>query len=140
GIRLRGGDVERLGDVREREEPGHVISFTRSAGRSPVIHRHCAPAVRYGQDVHRPPRPPHPPPATMGMTMHERPIGAGDLPSPAAPRLRRPGWRDPRLAFGLLLVAGSVALGSWAVSSAGRTVAVYAVAETVTPGDVLTTA
>lgn len=72
--------------------------------------------------------------------MHERSVGAGDLPSPAAPRLRRPGWRDPRLALGLLLVAGSVALGSWAVSSAGRTVAVYAVAETVTPGDVLTTA
>lgn len=72
--------------------------------------------------------------------MLERPSGSSDLPSPSAPRLRRPGWRDPRLAFGLLLVAGSVALGSWAVSSAGRTVAVYAVAETATPGDVLTTA
>ncbi|MEP7764118.1 hypothetical protein [Sanguibacter sp. 25GB23B1] len=72
--------------------------------------------------------------------MLERPSGSADLPSPSAPRLRRPGWRDPRLAFGLLLVAGSVALGSWAVSSAGRTVAVYAVAETATPGDVLTSA
>ena len=72
--------------------------------------------------------------------MHERTSGSADLPSPVAPRLRRPGWRDPRLAFGLLLVAGSVALGSWAVTSAGRTVAVFAVAETVTPGDVLTAA
>ncbi|PFG32578.1 hypothetical protein [Sanguibacter antarcticus] len=72
--------------------------------------------------------------------MLERSSGSSDLPSPSAPRLRRPGWRDPRLAFGLLLVAGSVALGSWAVSSAGQTVAVYAVAQTATPGDVLTSA
>ena len=60
-----------------------------------------------------------------------------DLPAPAAARLRRPTWRDPRLAFGLLLVAGSVALGTWAVADAGRTVAVYAVATTLTPGDAI---
>ncbi|MBI9116038.1 hypothetical protein [Sanguibacter suaedae] len=65
-----------------------------------------------------------------------RPSPAG-LPAPTAPRLRRPGWRDPRLAFGILLVAGSVALGSWAVTSAGRTVSVYAVSRTVTPGETL---
>lgn len=69
--------------------------------------------------------------------MPDRTSGSSDLPSPSAPRLRRPGWRDPRLAFGLLLVAGSVALGSWAVASAGQTVAVYAVDETLTPGDVV---
>ena len=57
------------------------------------------------------------------------------LPAPAAARLRRPTWRDPRLAFGLLLVAGSVALGTWAVTDAGHTVRVYAVATTLTPGD-----
>lgn len=57
------------------------------------------------------------------------------LPAPVAPRLRRPTWRDPRLAFGILLVAGSVALGTWAVADAGRTVAVYAAATTLTPGD-----
>ena len=59
------------------------------------------------------------------------------LPAPAALRLRRPTWRDPRLAFGLLLVAGSVALGTWAVADAGRTVAVYAAASTLTPGDAI---
>lgn len=59
------------------------------------------------------------------------------LPAPAAPRLRRPTWRDPRLAFGVLLVAGSVALGTWAVADAGRTVAVYAAATTLTPGDMI---
>lgn len=67
--------------------------------------------------------------------MPERPAAMPDLATPVAPRLRRPSWRDPRLGLGLLLVVGSVALGSWAVSSAARTVAVYAVAETVVPGD-----
>lgn len=59
------------------------------------------------------------------------------LPAPAAARLRRPTWRDPRLAFGILLVAGSVALGTWAVADASRTVAVYAVSATLTPGDAI---
>ena len=58
-----------------------------------------------------------------------------ELAAPAAMRLRRPTWRDPRLVFGILLVASSVALGTWAVADAGRTVAVYAVATTLTPGD-----
>lgn len=57
------------------------------------------------------------------------------LPTPTLTRLRRPGWRDPRLILGLVLVAASVALGSWAVSSAGRTVAVYAAAGPLTPGE-----
>ena len=57
--------------------------------------------------------------------------------SPAALRLRRPGWRDPRLLLGVVLVAGSVALGSTLVSAAGRTVAVYAAAEALVPGDVV---
>ena len=68
-------------------------------------------------------------------TYHRESATAADLPSPAAARLRRPTWRDPRLALGILLVTGSVALGSWAVSDAGRTVAVYAAATTLTPGD-----
>ncbi len=55
--------------------------------------------------------------------------------SPAATRLRRPGWRDPRLLAGVVLVAVSVALGSALVSSAGRTVPVYAAAEALVPGD-----
>ncbi len=57
------------------------------------------------------------------------------LPAPTAPRLRRPTWRDPRLVVGVVIVALSVALGSWAVSSAGRTVPVYAAAGTLTPGE-----
>lgn len=57
------------------------------------------------------------------------------LPTPTVARLRRPGWRDPRLILGLVLVAASVALGSWAVSSAGRTVAVYVAAGPLTPGE-----
>ncbi|MEN5076085.1 hypothetical protein ABE437_19880 [Isoptericola cucumis] len=59
------------------------------------------------------------------------------LPAPAAPRLRRPTWRDPRLVVGVVIVAASVALGSWAVSSAGQTVAVYAADGTLTPGEPL---
>lgn len=56
-------------------------------------------------------------------------------PPATAPRLRRPGWRDPRLLVGLLLVALSVLAGSWAVSSAGQTVAVYTTPQVLTPGD-----
>lgn len=57
--------------------------------------------------------------------------------SPAALRLRRPGWRDPRLLLGIVLVAGSVALGSTLVSAAGRTVPVYTADGALVPGDVL---
>ena len=68
-------------------------------------------------------------------TYHRVSATAADLPSPAAARLRRPTWRDPRLVLGILLVTGSVALGTWVVSDAGRTVSVYAAATTLTPGD-----
>ncbi|WP_418276235.1 hypothetical protein ACNHYB_15370 [Isoptericola jiangsuensis] len=57
------------------------------------------------------------------------------LPAPLAPRLRRPTWRDPRLVVGVLLVALSVALGSWVVANADRTVPVYVAAGTLTPGE-----
>ena len=56
------------------------------------------------------------------------------LPAPVAVRLRRPGWRDPRLLAGLALVAASVALGSWALRAAERTVPVYVARETTVPG------
>lgn len=58
-----------------------------------------------------------------------------DLPAPVAPRLRRPGWRDPRLLAGVAMVAGSVALGSWAVRSAQSTVPVYVARTALVPGD-----
>ncbi|WP_159619631.1 hypothetical protein [Ruania rhizosphaerae] len=51
--------------------------------------------------------------------------------------LRRPSWRDPRLGLGVLLVAGSVALGSWIIGEANRTVEVYAAPEVLTPGEAL---
>lgn len=57
-----------------------------------------------------------------------------DLPAPVATRLRRPGWRDPRLLIGLAMVAGSVALGSWVVQDAQRTTGVYVAREALTPG------
>ncbi|MFD6178676.1 MULTISPECIES: CpaB family protein [unclassified Isoptericola] len=57
------------------------------------------------------------------------------MPAPVAARLRRPTWRDPRLVVGVVIVAASVALGSWAVSSAGRTVPVYVADGTLTPGE-----
>lgn len=57
----------------------------------------------------------------------------------SATRLRRPGWRDPRLLTGLVIVAVSVALGSWLVSSASRTVPVFVADGTLTPGEPLTT-
>ncbi|MGO1242311.1 MAG: hypothetical protein ACTMHU_12860, partial [Cellulosimicrobium funkei] len=66
-------------------------------------------------------------------TTVERPVPGAATPPPAA-RLRRPGWKDPRLLVGVVVVALSVALGSWAVSSASRTVAVYAAGTPLTPG------
>lgn len=57
------------------------------------------------------------------------------LPAPVAPRLRRPTWRDPRLVVGVVIVALAVALGSWAVASAGRTVPVLAADGALTPGE-----
>lgn len=56
---------------------------------------------------------------------------------PLARRVRRPSWRDPRLGMGVLLVAGSVALGAWAVDDASATVEVYAARDTLTPGTAL---
>lgn len=52
-----------------------------------------------------------------------------------APRMRRPSWRDPRLGVGIVLVVASVALGSWVISRADATVAVYQARGDLTPGD-----
>ncbi|WP_159808525.1 hypothetical protein [Cellulomonas citrea] len=60
------------------------------------------------------------------------------LPAPVATRLRRPGWRDPRLLVGVAIVAVSVALGSWVVRSASQTVGVYAAARTLAVGEPVT--
>jgi hypothetical protein len=55
--------------------------------------------------------------------------------SPVAARLRRPSWRDPKLLAGVLMVAGSVALGSWVVSAAEASTPVWVAREALTPGD-----
>jgi hypothetical protein len=61
-----------------------------------------------------------------------------DLPAPVAARLRRPGWRDPRLLAGVAMVAASVLLGSWAVRTAQATVPVYVTRAALVPGDHVT--
>jgi len=63
-----------------------------------------------------------------------------DLPAPVAARLRRPGWRDPRLLAGVAMVAASVLLGSWAVRTAQATVPVYVTRAALVPGDRVTAA
>jgi len=54
-----------------------------------------------------------------------------------AGRLRRPGWRDPRLLIGVLLMAAAVVGVAFALQSADRTVAHYAAAAALAPGTVL---
>lgn len=61
--------------------------------------------------------------------------GLASLPRPAAVRLRRPGWRDPRLLVGLVLVGGSVAFGSWLLAEASATTPVLVAREALVPGD-----
>ncbi len=58
--------------------------------------------------------------------------------TPVAGRLRRPGWRDPRLLVGLLLIAVAVTAVAGIVRSADTTFPYYAAADTLTPGTVLT--
>ena len=60
------------------------------------------------------------------------------LPEPVASRLRRPRWSDPRLVTGVVIVALSVALGSWTVSAASRTVPIFVADGALTPGQPLT--
>lgn len=47
----------------------------------------------------------------------------------------RPAWRRPRFALGLMLIAGSVALGSWAVRAAGTGEEVWVATVDLAPGD-----
>lgn len=54
-------------------------------------------------------------------------ISPGASVPPPALRVVRPGWRDPRLWIGVLLVAGSVVAGARLLAAADDTVAVWAV-------------
>lgn len=60
--------------------------------------------------------------------MHD--VAVANLPGsqdpPAARRTRGPGWRDPRLWIGVVIVAASVVAGSRVLAAADDTVAVYA--------------
>ena len=66
------------------------------------------------------------------MTHHRPP--RPDTAVPRAPRSRRPGWRNPRLLLGLVLVAGSVVLGARLLAAADDTVGVWAVARDLPAG------
>ncbi|WP_291381032.1 hypothetical protein [Demequina sp.] len=57
--------------------------------------------------------------------------------TPVAGRLRRPGWRDPRLVVGLLLISVAVIAVTGIVRSADTTVPYYAARHTLTPGTIL---
>ena len=65
---------------------------------------------------------------------------ATDLGDTAAPaqRVRRPGWRDPRLWIGVVLVAGSVVAGARLLAAADDTVQVWAAASDLGAGTRLT--
>jgi hypothetical protein len=58
---------------------------------------------------------------TLTLTSH----GTAPVPPPAV-RLARPGWRDPRLVVGLLLVCGSVLLGARLLATGDDTTPVWA--------------
>lgn len=70
-------------------------------------------------------------------TLH--PVAAGPAPaSPPATRSQGPGWRDPRLVLGVVVVAGCVLLGSRVLAGADDTVAVWGLRHDVAAGAPLT--
>ena len=62
---------------------------------------------------------------------------AAELGSPRASRLRRPRWLDPRLITGVLLVLGSVVVGTRVIAAADHTVPVLVAATDMAPGQAL---
>lgn len=61
-------------------------------------------------------------------------MGGGVSGAPAAQRLQRAGWRDPRLWIGAAIVAVSVVAGARLLASADDTVPVWAAAADLAPG------
>ncbi len=61
-------------------------------------------------------------------------------PSPPARRLARPGWLDPRIALGVLLVMASVVTGARVFASAGRYSEVYVARHPLVAGEHLSSA
>ena len=70
----------------------------------------------------------------------QQPGARVSAPVPPATRAARPGWRDPRLWIGLLIVTVSVIGGARLLASADDTVSVWAVAGDAGPGAELTSA
>ncbi len=67
------------------------------------------------------------PPPGISTSTPARPLGRPDAPvPPPAVRLVRPGWRDPRLVVGLLLVCGSVLLGARLLATGDDTTPIWA--------------
>ena len=65
-----------------------------------------------------------------------RDLGApGPAPAPPAVRAAAPGWRDPRLWIGIVIVAVSVVAGARLLSAADDTVAVWSASADMGPGD-----
>jgi len=56
-------------------------------------------------------------------------ISGGTATAPNATRVARPGWRDPRLWIGVLLVTGSVVAGARLLAAADDTVTVWSMTE-----------
>lgn len=65
-----------------------------------------------------------------------RTLGTSD--TPAATRASTPGWRDSRLWIGVAIVAVSVFVGAWVLGTSDDTVPVWAAADTMGTGHVLT--
>ncbi len=76
-----------------------------------------------------------PPAADRG---HDEPVNLGITDVPAARRSSPPGWRDPRLWIGLAIVAASILVGALVLGTSDRTVPVWAAADTLGAGHVLT--
>ncbi|WP_380170590.1 hypothetical protein ACFEMC_16215 [Kineococcus sp. DHX-1] len=72
--------------------------------------------------------------------MRGRDVGAGVTTGTTTRRVVAPSWRDPRLLVGLLLVTGSVVLGSVVVGQARDTTTVWGLAHAVGAGQRLTPA
>jgi hypothetical protein len=68
------------------------------------------------------------------------PRAPAPLTPPPAGRATTPGWRDPRLWIGVVIVAVSVVVGSRLLSAADDSVAVWAVSSDMAAGDEVTAA
>lgn len=74
----------------------------------------------------------------MSLGTARAPVDRAASPVPPATRAARPGWRDPRLWIGVLLVAVSVVAGARLLAAADDSVAVWTVATDAGPGAQLT--